>query len=128
MASSRDIASPSDQAAATICVPSVLRAESKRCSTMERHSGSSARPCAASSSAEPALSERTACSCNPWQRTYGRTFGDNHPSLVVADIGFVLDGSFALDKFVGLIVILMMLSYLPRPRTRAYFCSTPRVA
>jgi hypothetical protein len=42
---------------------------------------------------------------------------------IVADIGFVLDRSFALDKFVGLIVILAILSYLTRPAVRAYFCS-----
>ncbi len=40
---------------------------------------------------------------------------------IVADIGFVVSRSFALDKVIGLAVILGMLFYLTRPRVRAYF-------
>ena len=40
---------------------------------------------------------------------------------IVADIGFVASRSFALDKVIGLAVILAILWYLLRPRVRAYF-------
>jgi hypothetical protein len=40
---------------------------------------------------------------------------------IVADIGFVASRSFAIDKFIGLVVILIILWYLLRPRVRAYF-------
>jgi hypothetical protein len=40
---------------------------------------------------------------------------------IVADIGFIASRSFAIDKFVGLVVILLMLWYLLRPGVRAYF-------
>lgn len=40
---------------------------------------------------------------------------------IVADIGFVASRSFALDKLIGLVVILTILWYLLRPRVRAYF-------
>lgn len=40
---------------------------------------------------------------------------------IVADIGFVASRSFAIDKFVGLVVIGLMLSYLLLPGVRAYF-------
>lgn len=40
---------------------------------------------------------------------------------IVADIGFVASRSFALDKFVGLVILLAFLWYLLRPGVRAYF-------
>lgn len=40
---------------------------------------------------------------------------------MVADIGFVASRSFAIDKFVGLVVIGLMLCYLLLPGVRAYF-------
>jgi hypothetical protein len=39
----------------------------------------------------------------------------------VADIGFVASRSFAIDKFVGLVIIGLMLRYLFLPGVRAYF-------
>ncbi len=43
---------------------------------------------------------------------------------IVADIGFIADRSFALDKLVGLVVIVVILVYLTRPSVRAYFQRT----
>ena len=40
---------------------------------------------------------------------------------IVADIGFVASRSFAIDKVVGLAIIVSMLGYLLLPRVRAYF-------
>ena len=40
---------------------------------------------------------------------------------VVADVGFVASRSFAIDKVIGLVVIVTILWYLLRPRVRAYF-------
>jgi hypothetical protein len=40
---------------------------------------------------------------------------------IVVDIGFVFDRSFALDKALGLIVIVGVLLYLSRPDVRTYF-------
>ncbi len=40
---------------------------------------------------------------------------------IVADIGFIADRSFALDKLVGLVLIAAILLYLTRPSVRAYF-------
>src|SRR5690348_3661603 len=40
---------------------------------------------------------------------------------IVADIGFVASRSFAIDKIIGLAIIVAMLWYLLRPRVRAYF-------
>lgn len=40
---------------------------------------------------------------------------------IVADIGFIASRSFAIDKFVGLVIILGTLYYLLRPTVRAYF-------
>lgn len=40
---------------------------------------------------------------------------------VVADVGFLTARSFALDKVVGLAIILGTLYYLTRPGVRAYF-------
>jgi multisubunit Na+/H+ antiporter MnhB subunit len=40
---------------------------------------------------------------------------------IVADIGFLASRSFAIDKFVGLVVIGLILWYLLRPGVRAYF-------
>lgn len=40
---------------------------------------------------------------------------------MVADIGFVASRSFAIDKFIGLIVIGLILLYLLLPGVRAYF-------
>lgn len=39
----------------------------------------------------------------------------------LADVGFVMDRSFAVDKFVGLIIILGSLAYLLRQGVRDYF-------
>jgi hypothetical protein len=39
----------------------------------------------------------------------------------LADVGFVMDRSFALDKLVGLSIILASLAYLLRPSVRDYF-------
>jgi uncharacterized membrane protein (DUF2068 family) len=39
----------------------------------------------------------------------------------VADIGFIADRTFAIDKFVGMTIILGSLAYLLRPSARAYF-------
>ena len=38
----------------------------------------------------------------------------------LADVGFVMDRSFALDKLVGLIIIVATLAYLLRPSVRDY--------
>ncbi len=43
---------------------------------------------------------------------------------IVADVGFIADRSFALDKLVGLALIVAILVYLTRPRVRAYFGRT----
>ena len=40
---------------------------------------------------------------------------------ILADIGFIASRSFAVDKFVGLAIILATLYYLTRPSVRAYF-------
>lgn len=40
---------------------------------------------------------------------------------IVADIGFVASRSFAIDKVVGLAIIVSMLGYLLLPQVRAYF-------
>lgn len=40
---------------------------------------------------------------------------------IVADIGFVASRSFAIDKVVGLAIIVSMLGYLFLPGVRAYF-------
>jgi hypothetical protein len=40
---------------------------------------------------------------------------------IVADIGFIASRSFAIDKVVGLAIIVSMLGYLLLPRVRAYF-------
>lgn len=40
---------------------------------------------------------------------------------IVADIGFIASRSFAIDKFVGLVIIISTLYYLLRPTVRAYF-------
>jgi len=43
---------------------------------------------------------------------------------IVADIGFIADRSFAVDKLVGLALIVAILVYLTRPSVRAYFGRT----
>lgn len=43
---------------------------------------------------------------------------------IVADIGFIASRSFAIDKIVGLIIIVGTLYYLTRPTVRAYFHTT----
>jgi hypothetical protein len=40
---------------------------------------------------------------------------------IVADVGFVASRSFAVDNFVGLVLVVSMLGYLSQPRVRAYF-------
>lgn len=40
---------------------------------------------------------------------------------VVADIGFIASRSFALDKLIGLVIIVLILCYLLLPGVRAYF-------
>lgn len=40
---------------------------------------------------------------------------------IVADIGFIAARSFAVDKIIGLAVILGLLTYLTRRNVRAYF-------
>jgi uncharacterized membrane protein (DUF2068 family) len=40
---------------------------------------------------------------------------------IVADIGFIASRSFAVDKFIGLVIIVGTLYYLLRPTVRAYF-------
>lgn len=40
---------------------------------------------------------------------------------IVADVGFVASRSFAVDKLVGLVIILTILWYLLRPSVRVYF-------
>jgi len=40
---------------------------------------------------------------------------------IVVDIGFVASRSFAIDKVVGLVIIVSMLGYLLLPGVRAYF-------
>jgi len=40
---------------------------------------------------------------------------------IVADIGFVASRSFAIDKLIGLVIILLILCYLLLPGVRAYF-------
>jgi hypothetical protein len=40
---------------------------------------------------------------------------------IIADIGFIASRSFALDKIIGLALILATLYYLLRPNVRAYF-------
>ena len=40
---------------------------------------------------------------------------------ILVDIGFIASRSFALDKIIGLILIIATLYYLLRPKVRAYF-------
>lgn len=40
---------------------------------------------------------------------------------IVADVGFVASRSFAIDKIIGLVVIISILIYLTRPQVRAYY-------
>ncbi|HEY8745152.1 MAG TPA: hypothetical protein VIU62_18840 [Chloroflexota bacterium] len=53
-----------------------------------------------------------------WAWTLALVFETIH---VVADIGFIADRSFAVDKLVGMVIILCSLAYLTRPGVRAYF-------
>lgn len=53
-----------------------------------------------------------------WAWTLAVVFESIH---VIADIGFIADRSFAVDKLVGLVIILGSLAYLTRPGVRAYF-------
>ena len=59
-----------------------------------------------------------------WAWTLTVVFAAVH---TVADIGFVADRSFAVDKLVGLLIILGTLAYLLRPGVRAYFGRTAAV-
>ncbi|GAC1645794.1 MAG: hypothetical protein NVS4B12_12160 [Ktedonobacteraceae bacterium] len=43
---------------------------------------------------------------------------------IIADIGFIASRSFAVDKIIGLIIIIGTLYYLTRPTVRAYFHTT----
>jgi hypothetical protein len=54
----------------------------------------------------------------PWAWTLAVVFETIH---VLADIGFVADRSFTLDKLVGLVIIVGSLAYLLRPSVRAFF-------
>lgn len=40
---------------------------------------------------------------------------------IIADIGFIASRSFAVDKFIGLCIIVGTLYYLTRPHVRRYF-------
>ena len=53
-----------------------------------------------------------------WAWTLAVVFETIH---IVADIGFIADRAFALDKVVGLVIILGSLAYLTRPGVRTYF-------
>lgn len=59
---------------------------------------------------------------NGWAWTAAIVFAIAH---VIADVGFAASRSFALDKFIGLAVLLGTLYYLTRPRVRAYFGNGP---
>lgn len=53
-----------------------------------------------------------------WAWTLAITFEIVH---IIADIGFAASRSFAVDKIVGLLIILCILYYLTRPGVRAHF-------